>query len=55
MPHLPRDAVFMLGHNQQIVAVVPSRRAVIVRMGWTPDGKRFDTDGYFSRILSALP
>ena len=55
MPHLPRDAVFMLGHNQQVVAVVPSRRAVIVRLGWTPDGKAFDADGYFSRILDALP
>ena len=55
MPHLPRDAFFMLGHNQQVVAVVPSRRVVIVRMGWTPDGKPFDTDRYFSRILDALP
>ena len=55
MPHLPSDAVFMLGHNQQVVAMIPSRRAVIVRMGWTPDGKPFDADGYFSRILAALP
>ncbi len=55
MPHLPSDAVFMLGHNQQVVAIIPSRRAVIVRMGWTPDGKPFDADGYFSRILAALP
>ena len=54
MPHLPRDAFFMLGHNQQVVAIIPSRRAVIVRMGWTPDGKSFDADGYVSRILAAL-
>ena len=54
MPHLPGDAFFMLGHNQQVVAVVPSRRAVIVRLGWTPDGKPFDADGYFARILDAL-
>ncbi len=54
-PHLPRDAYAMLGHNQQLVMVIPSRRAVIVRLGWTPDGKRFDADGYFARILDALP
>lgn len=55
MPHLPRDAYFFLGHNQQVVAVIPSRRVVIVRMGWTPDGQRFDADGYLARILAALP
>ena len=53
-PHLPRDAYFMLGHNQQIVAVIPSRRAVIMRMGWTPDGRGFDTDRYFAGVLAAL-
>jgi CubicO group peptidase (beta-lactamase class C family) len=53
-PHLPRDAYFMLGHNMQLVAVIPSRHVVIVRLGWTPDGQGFDSDRYFSKVLDAL-
>jgi hypothetical protein len=32
---MPEDAYYMLGHDQQIVAIVPSRDLVIVRLGLT--------------------
>ncbi|WP_182912075.1 serine hydrolase domain-containing protein [Sphingomonas cavernae] len=51
---LPRDTFMAMGHNHQIVAVVPSRDAVIVRLGWTPEGQTFDFNKYLSRILAAL-
>lgn len=37
---IPPDAYSMLGHNQQIVAVVPSRDLVIVRLGLTQNRRR---------------
>jgi hypothetical protein len=36
------------------VATIPSKNAVIVRLGWTPEGKHFNVDRYFSGILNAL-
>jgi hypothetical protein len=34
---MPEDAYYMLGHDQQIVAILPSRDLVIVRLGLTRD------------------
>ena len=34
---VPGDAFMAMGHNHQIVAVIPSQDAVIVRLGWTPE------------------
>jgi Bifunctional DNA primase/polymerase, N-terminal len=35
---MPEDAHYMLGYDEQIVAVVPSRDLVIVRLGLTREG-----------------
>jgi hypothetical protein len=43
-----------MGHNHQIVAVIPSQDAVIVRLGWTPEGQKFDWNTHVSRIAAAL-
>jgi hypothetical protein len=42
------------GYQEQIVAIVPSRDAAVVRLGWTPIGRRFHANKYFSAIFAAL-
>jgi CubicO group peptidase (beta-lactamase class C family) len=51
----PPDMYMARGHNAQILAIVPSKRTVIVRLGWTADGHTFDANTVFSQILAALP
>lgn len=55
-PHarVPGDAFFFLGHDQQNVAVIPSRKLVVVRLGYTPT-RAWDLDGFLARVLDALP
>lgn len=52
---VPTDALAMSGHWGQIVAMVPSREAVIVRMGWTFKRGQFDDCGFVADVLKALP
>lgn len=54
-PHCPADMYMADGHNGQAVAIVPSRGVVIVRLGWTPEGRHFDLGRYVSAILAAVP
>lgn len=53
--NLPQDTVSMEGHWGQIVAMVPSRDAVVVRLGWTFDSDQFDSCRFVSDVLDALP
>jgi len=55
MPDCPKDMYMAAGFNDQWIAVTPSKNAVVVRLGWTNDAKRFDTNRHFSQILAALP
>jgi CubicO group peptidase (beta-lactamase class C family) len=52
---VPEDAIRASGHMGQYTMVIPSRDAVIVRLGPSPRA----SDGYFSelvsRVLTALP
>ncbi|MEO6626375.1 MAG: serine hydrolase, partial [Burkholderiaceae bacterium] len=52
---LPADTVAMSGHWGQVVAVVPSREAVIVRLGWTFRRGQFDNCAFVAAALRALP
>lgn len=52
-PGVPADTYFAFGHNTQIVAIIPSRETVIVRLGWT-HGAWFDLNKHFAAILGAL-
>jgi hypothetical protein len=52
---VPPDTIAMRGHWGQIVAMVPSRQAVVVRLGWTFDKSRFDSCRFVSDVLAALP
>ena len=53
-PGVPADTFAALGNRGQIVAVVPSRKVVIVRRGEDPAGKRFDEAGFIAAVLAAL-
>lgn len=54
-PHLPADFYAAEGHNDEHVAIFPSRNTVIVRLGWTTGSAEFDRDKHFAAILAALP
>ena len=54
-PALPPDTVLLSGHWGQMTVVIPSRDAVIVRLGMTTDRTRFDRCGLIRRIAAALP
>ena len=52
---LPPDTLAMVGHWGQVLAMVPSREAVIVRLGWTFRRKQFDSCAFVAAALRALP
>ena len=53
-PGVPADTYAMEGHWGQIVAVIPSRKAVISRLGWTVNGS-FDGCQLVSDVVATLP
>ena len=54
-PPMPRDAFYMLGHDQQVVAMVPSRDLVIVRLGLTRPGGDWDNARELAPLVDAFP
>ena len=54
-PGVPPDTVAMSGHWGQMVAMVPSKDAVVVRLGWTFRKGQFDDCKLLEDVLSALP
>ena len=54
-PPMPEDAYYMLGYDQQIVAVVPSRDLVIVRLGLTREESAWDHARELTPIVRAFP
>ena len=53
-PPMPEDAYYMLGHEQQIVAIVPSRDLVIVRLGLSRSEGAWDHARDLAAILNAF-
>ena len=51
----PTDLVFLSGFDGQAVFIIPSRQAVIVRMGLTPDATAIPWNDLLGKILAALP
>jgi len=54
-PPMPEDAFYMLGYDEQVVAVVPSRDLVIVRLGLTRDEGAWDHARDLAPIVQAFP
>ena len=42
-------------HRSQMVGMLPSRDAVIVRLGWTFRGGQFDSCAFLAQVLATLP
>jgi len=53
-PGYPRDALSMEGFYGQEVAMIPSKDAVIVRLGWSVN-TTFDNCGFVAAVAGALP
>lgn len=51
---LPADALALLGHWGQLAAILPSRRAVVVRLGWAAPEGAFDRCAFIAAIDRAL-
>ena len=54
-PDVPEDTIAMGGHWGQTVAMVPSKDAVVVRMGWTVADDAYDSCAFLGQVLAALP
>jgi CubicO group peptidase (beta-lactamase class C family) len=50
----PADLFYASGHDGQVVAIVPSRDLVIVRIGLTPDDGRYDVNGFVAEVTAAF-
>ena len=54
-PPMPADTYYMLGHDEQVVVVVPSRDLVIVRLGITREEGAWDHARDLAPIVRAFP
>ena len=54
-PPMPKDAFYMLGHNGQVVAMIPSKDLVVVRLGQTLNGGDWDTARDLGPLVNAFP
>jgi len=54
-PQVPNDAFYASGHHSQFVIVIPSRKLVLVRFGFTFDPQAWDNQRFIVNVLKALP
>ncbi len=52
-PKLPEDLYYFGGYNKQIVAIIPSLKMVIVRLGATTDSS-WDHEAFIGEVLSTI-
>ncbi len=53
-PPVPKDAYYMLGHDGQMVAIIPSRQLVVVRLGLSRRKGAWDHGAFLSDVLRAV-
>jgi CubicO group peptidase (beta-lactamase class C family) len=53
-PSLPTDLYYLSGYNGQVVAVIPSRDIVIVRMGVTHDKSSWPQEEFIRQVLESI-
>ena len=53
-PMLPVDLFYFGGFNDQIVAVIPSRDVVVVRLGVTHDDESWDVEVFILDVLNCI-
>ncbi|MFD1328595.1 serine hydrolase domain-containing protein [Mycoplana ramosa] len=51
---LPQDTFWMLGHDGQAIALIPSRNLAVVRLGLTPAALRYRPQELLKRIVDTL-
>lgn len=51
---LPSDAYWFLGHDGQSVAVIPSQKLVVVRLGLTPSKLGYKAQGLVAALVKAV-
>jgi hypothetical protein len=54
-PPMPDDAFYMLGYDGQVVAMVPSRDLVVVRLGLTPESGDWDNARDLAPLVNVFP
>ncbi len=52
---LPKDTYWMLGHDGQSTAIIPSQGLVVVRLGLTPGKLGYKPQGLAAALVKALP
>jgi CubicO group peptidase (beta-lactamase class C family) len=53
-PRLPEDAFHLVGHEGQLLSVIPSRRLVVLRMGLTRERFAWDHETFLAQVVDAL-
>jgi CubicO group peptidase (beta-lactamase class C family) len=53
-PALPADAFHLVGHEAQLLSVIPSRRLVVLRLGLTRKPAAWDHEAFLTRLLEAF-
>ena len=52
--NLPADTYWMLGHDGQSIAIVPSKDLVVVRLGLTPERLHYQPQALLAAVIKAL-
>lgn len=52
---LPKDTFWMRGYDGQSIAIIPSKKMVVLRMGITPSRLNYKSQGLVQRLVAVMP